>query len=143
MPARIFENDPVNIERYRSLSFLGKVFVGVARRNGVDQIDNRLEAGVLGLFNAPGPIVWIVPGVGNAHFADPCSRHAGIVELMQRVGINRETTARAVDKSQRRFFELRHNQAVALPGIFTQFFNALRQLHRAAELDRFEAGFVE
>src|SRR5688572_7815994 len=54
---------------------------------------------------------------------------------MQRIGVNRESAARAVDESQRGFFEFRNDQAIALPGIFAQFLDALGHFHRAAELD--------
>ena len=62
---------------------------------------------------------------------------------MQRVGINRKSAARAVDEPQRGFLEFGYDQAIAFPGIFAQLFDALGQFHRAAELDGFEARFVD
>src|SRR5687767_4320879 len=61
---------------------------------------------------------------------------------MQRIGVNRESAARAVDESQRSFFELGYDQAIAFPGIFTQFFDALGHFHRTAELDGLESGLI-
>src|SRR5690349_22502273 len=43
-----------------------------------------------------------------------------------------------MNESERGFFELRYYQAIALPRVLAQFFDALRKLNRSAELNRFE-----
>src|SRR5581483_11616605 len=50
---------------------------------------------------------------------------------------------RAVDEPERGLFESGNDEAIALPGIFAQFLDALGQLHGSAQLHRFETGGVD
>ncbi len=139
----IFEDHPVDVQREGLADFCRVVFVGVARRDRVDEIDDRLQAGLLRLLDPPSPVIGIIPRVRDAHFFDADVGHASIEELVQCVRIDGKAAARAMDEPQWSFFELGNDQAVALPGIFAQLFHAFGQFNRAAELDGFEARCVE
>src|SRR5688500_15173133 len=113
------------------------------RRNRVDEIHPRFESRSPRLFHAPLPVGRIVPRIRDAHLLNADIRHATVIELMDGMRVNGETAASSVNDSKRGFLDASVNQPVALPRIFTQFPDALRQLHRTAELDRLKAGVIQ
>src|SRR6478672_3639506 len=61
---------------------------------------------------------------------------------MKSLGIDCKSTTGAVDQSQRCLLEFRDDQTIALPRIFAQLLDALRQLHGTAKLDGLEARLI-
>ncbi len=74
--ANVFETDSIGLHRRRFARFTGVVFIRVARRDGVDQIDHGLHAHGSQVRDFIFQCVIVVPGIGKARQGDAVVDHA-------------------------------------------------------------------
>ena len=132
-PARVLEAKPVRCERNRLAGALGIIFVGVARRNRVDEVEDRRQPGLAGTRDTPRPARQVVPRRRNPRLLHTVRRNQVDAELVNFRRVEAEGVERPGVQPQRRALHAGGNPPDEIPGILAQFAHRLLELRARQE----------